>query len=225
MTTHLENPDVTRDPLAAERYVNRELSLLAFQKRVLDEARNPQLPLLERVKFLAILGSNLDEFAMVRIGGLIMQKRAGIVELSLDGLLPADQLALIRRDLVKLMLDATQLWRHELKPALAEAGIHVLDYGELNDKQRRAVDEQFSEAIYPGADAPGLRSRAPLPPHLEPEPEPGGDGAPALGRGALRPGQGARRRCRGCCPSSVRPAASARTARCPSTTGSSGSSR
>ncbi len=142
-------PDVTRDPAATERYVNRELSLLAFQKRVLDEARNPQLPLLERVKFLGILGSNLDEFAMVRIGGLIMQKRAGIVELSLDGLLPADQLAVIRRDLVKLMLDAIQLWRHELKPALAAAGIHVLDYEELNDKQRRAVDEQFVEAIYP----------------------------------------------------------------------------
>ena len=149
MTSHLENPDVTRDPLAAERYVNRELSLLAFQRRVLDEARNPQLPLLERVKFLGILGSNLDEFAMVRIGGLIMQKRAGIVELSLDGLLPADQLALIRRDLVKLMRDANQLWNQELKPALAEAGIHVLDYDELTDKQRRSVDEQFVEAIYP----------------------------------------------------------------------------
>ena len=149
MTLHLENPEVTRDPLAAERYVNRELSLLAFQKRVLDEARNPQLPLLERAKFLGILGSNLDEFAMVRIGGLIMQKRAGIVELSLDGLLPADQLAVIRRDMVRLMLDATQLWRHDLKPGLAEAGIHVLDYEELNEKQRRSVDEQFVEAIYP----------------------------------------------------------------------------
>ena len=74
MTTHLENPDVTRDPLAAERYVNRELSLLAFQKRVLDEARNPQLPLLERVKFAGIMGMIYDEFAMKRIGGLQQQE-------------------------------------------------------------------------------------------------------------------------------------------------------
>ena len=141
--------DPSRDPEASGRYLNRELSLLAFQKRVLEEARDPAQPLLERVKFLAILGANLDEFAMVRVGGLIMQKRAGIVDLSLDGLLPADQLALIRRELAGLMQAAGDLWRLELQPALADAGIHVLDYGELSDKQRRQVDAQFRETVFP----------------------------------------------------------------------------
>ena len=147
----MENDTLPRIPRGphADRYLNRELSLLAFQKRVLDEARNPDTPLLERVKFMAILGSNLDEFAMVRVGGLIMQKREGIVDRSLDGLLPADQLALIRRDVLKLMLDAHDLWRSELLPALGQAGIHILDYAELNEKQRRQVDEQFREAIFP----------------------------------------------------------------------------
>lgn len=149
MLQPLENPEVPRESGETGRFINRELSLLAFQKRVLDEARDPRLPLLERVKFLAILGANLDEFAMVRMGGLIMQKREGVVDLSLDGLLPAAQLALIRRDLVRLMLDGVGLWRQELKPALATAGIHVLDYGELTDKQRKQVDEQFLESIFP----------------------------------------------------------------------------
>ncbi len=140
---------MAKDTGAAERYLNRELSLLAFQQRVLDEARDERNPLLERVKFLAIVASNLDEFAMVRMGGLIMQKRAGIVDHSLDGLLPAEQLVLIRRDAVRLMQDAGALWRDRLRPALAEAGIHVLDYAELTPKQQRHVDGRFRADIYP----------------------------------------------------------------------------
>ena len=141
------SPGVGTEPI--DRYLNRELSLLGFQERVLEEACVSDLPLLERVKFLAILGSNLDEFAMVRVGGLIMQKRAGIVDLSLDGLLPADQLAAIRRRLDKLMHDGGDLWRSELKPELAGAGIHVLDIGELNEKQLGQVADHFRRSIHP----------------------------------------------------------------------------
>jgi polyphosphate kinase len=149
MPTPGDRENLAKDKQAAARYLNRELSLLAFQERVLEEALDVGAPLLERVKFLSILGSNLDEFAMVRTGGLIMQKREGIVDLSLDGLLPADQLVLIRRRVMQLTLDGLDAWRGDVRLALAGAGIHVLDYADLSDKQKRQVDEQFRESVFP----------------------------------------------------------------------------
>src|SRR5215475_7267869 len=80
-----------------EYYINRELSLLEFQYRVLEEAQDERNPLLERVKFLAIVGSNLDEFFMVRVAGLLQQIAAGVHDISADGLSPAEQLASIRK--------------------------------------------------------------------------------------------------------------------------------
>jgi polyphosphate kinase len=130
-------------------YINRELSMLAFQQRVLDEAKDQQNPLLERIKFLAIVGNNMDEFFMVRVGGLKMQNDAGVVRLSIDGKSPAEQLASIRSQAYDLMADARELWKDELLPALNQAGIHILDYEQLSDKQRENVDEFFHEVIFP----------------------------------------------------------------------------
>jgi len=132
-----------------DRYLNRELGLLQFQYRVLEEAEDPANPLLERVRFLAILGSNLDEFFMVRVGGLIMQKRAGVPDLSIDGRDAADQLVAIRKVVVDLMDRARRHWHENLKPALAAAGIHILDYADLGAKQERQVETYFKKSIYP----------------------------------------------------------------------------
>src|ERR1700680_1417314 len=98
------NPVDLRD---TELYLNRELSLLAFQRRVLEEAEDEKNPLLERLKFLAILGSNLDEFFMVRVAGLVAQMDAGAVDTGRDGMSPRAQLIAIRRD-VKRLLRAAQ---------------------------------------------------------------------------------------------------------------------
>ena len=130
-------------------YINRELGMLAFQERVFEEARDKQNPLLERVKFLAIVGSNLDEFFMVRVGGLKMQHDAGVKYLSIDGKTPAEQLAAIRKTSYKLLLDLREHFKDELVPALTEAGIHILQYDQLTKKQKENVDEHFHEVVFP----------------------------------------------------------------------------
>jgi polyphosphate kinase len=130
-------------------YVNRELSLLAFQRRVLEEAEDERNPLLERVKFLAILGSNLDEFFMVRVAGLVAQMDAGIVDTGPDGMSPRAQLVAIRREVKRLQADAQKSLATQLYPALAEAGIEVLEYSALNDTQKRVAEKYFSETVFP----------------------------------------------------------------------------
>ena len=130
-------------------YLNRELSLLEFQWRVLDEARDPANPLLERVKFMGIVGSNLEEFFMVRVGGLRMQRDAGITELSPEGMTPSKQLAEIRKEAQRLMEEAESYLLNQLQPALKNVGIFVLNYSELSEKQKENVNEYFHEVIYP----------------------------------------------------------------------------
>jgi polyphosphate kinase len=130
-------------------YVNRELSLLEFQRRVLGEARDDTNPLLERIKFLAIVGSNLDEFFMVRVASLRKQIDAGVMELPPDGMTPAEQLAAIRRTVWQLMTEARECLRSELLPLLDKAGIHIMDYTRLTTKQREAVDRYFEEVVFP----------------------------------------------------------------------------
>jgi polyphosphate kinase len=130
-------------------YINRELSLLQFQHRVLEEAQDPRNRLLERVKFLAIVGSNLDEFFMVRVGGLRMQLEAGVIEPSIDGLTPAEQLAAIRKAALPLMTEARACLRTKLLPQLNSAGIHIRNYDQLNARQRSGVAEFFRETIFP----------------------------------------------------------------------------
>src|SRR5580698_2006222 len=117
-------------------YLNRELSLLAFQRRVLEEAEDESNPLLERVKFLAILGSNVDEFFMVRVAGLAAQMDSGSVEAGPDGMGPRAQLVAIRREFKKLLNEAHRCLE-KLLPRLQAEGIFIRDYAELNAGQLR----------------------------------------------------------------------------------------
>jgi polyphosphate kinase len=134
---------------APELYVNRELSLLAFQRRVLEEAEDESNPLLERVKFLAILGSNLDEFFMVRVAGLIDQLDAVSIEVGPDRLSPAAQLVAIRREVKKLLTDAHRCLREQILPALEPHGVRVRDYASLDERQLAVVNRYFAETIFP----------------------------------------------------------------------------
>jgi polyphosphate kinase len=134
---------------SAEYYINRELSLLEFQYRVLEEAQDERNPLLERVKFLAIVGSNLDEFFMVRVAGLKQQIAAGVYDSSFDGLTPAAQLAAVRAKASKLIAQARVHFLTVIRPALAQAGISILDYSELNEAQRAETRRYFEESVFP----------------------------------------------------------------------------
>jgi len=130
-------------------FVNRELSLLEFQRRVLQEAQDDQNPLLERVKFLSIVSSNLDEFFMVRVAGLKKQVDAGVIDLPADGLTPAFQLAEARKIALELMTQSRECWHYDLIPQLKANGIHILDYDALNKRQKSNVDHYFDEVIFP----------------------------------------------------------------------------
>jgi polyphosphate kinase len=129
-------------------YVNRELSLLAFQHRVLEEAEDERNPLLERVKFLSILGSNLDEFFMVRVAGLAAQMEAGTMDVGPDRMSPRAQLIAIRREVKKLLNEARKCL-DKLMPALRDQSIHIYDYAELNEPQLKRVAKYFAETIFP----------------------------------------------------------------------------
>ena len=129
-------------------YLNRELGLLAFQRRVLEEAEDPSNPLLERVKFLSILGSNLDEFFMVRVAGLAAQLDAGTVDVGPDRMTPRAQLISIRRE-VKKLLNETHQCLDTVTSALNDHGIFIHTYEELNPGQQRRAGKYFSETIFP----------------------------------------------------------------------------
>jgi polyphosphate kinase len=128
-------------------YINRELSLLEFHRRVLEEAQDETNPLLERVKFLSIVGSNLDEFFMVRVTGLRKQVDAGVIDVSADGLPPVRVLAEIRKVALQMMTQARDCLNDDLLPQLRRAGIHVLDYQALTERQKAGVDSHFDEVI------------------------------------------------------------------------------
>ena len=117
-------------------FINRELSALGFIHRILEEAMDEMNPLLERIKFLAFFGSNLDEFFMVRVAGLKKQVDAGVVDLPPDGLTPAEQLAEIRKVTGNLIKEASDYFNNKLLPALKDAGIHIMNYQDLNKHQK-----------------------------------------------------------------------------------------
>lgn len=130
-------------------YFNRELSWLEFNNRVLHEAFDPRTPLLERLKFLAIFSSNLDEFFMVRVAALKQQVEAGVSQLTPDGRTPQEQLDLISQRLRPMVVKQHQHFEQAIRPQMAAHGIHLLDYIDLNQEQRSYLQNYFQEQIFP----------------------------------------------------------------------------
>jgi polyphosphate kinase len=130
------------------RFINRELSWLGFNMRVLEEARNPRHPLLERVRFLSISGSNLDEFFMVRVAGLVGQMRAKLSEPSDDGLTPAEQLERIRKVAQELMAEQDTRWK-QLVAELALNGIVIVSPHDVVESDRASLDDRFLSYVLP----------------------------------------------------------------------------
>ncbi|MBW4663778.1 MAG: polyphosphate kinase 1 [Chroococcus sp. CMT-3BRIN-NPC107] len=130
-------------------YFNRELSWLEFNYRVLQEACNENSPLLERLKFLAIFSSNLDEFFMVRVAALKQQVEAKVSKLSPDGLTAQEQLEAVSQRLRPLVAKQHQHFEQEIRPLLTQASIHILDYIDLNQEQRAYLQAYFEQQIFP----------------------------------------------------------------------------
>ncbi|MDT9597717.1 RNA degradosome polyphosphate kinase [Sphingosinicella rhizophila] len=148
-------PSPANDPVRSEAnlqsqplYFNRELSWLAFNRRVLEEACNPAHPLLERLRFLSISGNNLDEFFMVRVAGLKGQQLLGVEEPSVDGLTPAQQLSAIANEADQLTGRQQEVWA-VLKEALAAAGVEVMGQHETDEAAEAWLDRHFREQILP----------------------------------------------------------------------------
>src|SRR4029079_11979540 len=140
-------PRRTTRPKATYPYINRELSWLEFNARVLHEARDERNPLLERVKFLAIFAGNLDEFFQVRIAGLRQQIEAGAIAGAPDGRSPAEQLDAARQRVVQLVEEHSTIFR-ELRAELAAAGIEIVDYQQVPEHHDH-LRQRFLDGIYP----------------------------------------------------------------------------
>ena len=144
--TDMSSPAGRGDPTL---FINRELSWLAFNRHVLDEAMDERHPLLERVKFHAIFSSNLDEFFMIRVSGLLRQLANGVFEAPPDGLSPARQLDAIQASLIPVLAEQARHWKQHLVPHLAAAGIHIHPYSALNPQQQEAIRTLFINEIFP----------------------------------------------------------------------------
>ena len=129
-------------------FLNRELSWLEFNRRVLHEALDDRTPLLERVNFLSIFSSNLDEFYMKRVGGLKRQVAAGVVASIPDGMTPLQQLAAIRRTVLPMLGQQADCYRNMVLPALAENDIHLLDWDQLTDAERDRANDYFARSVF-----------------------------------------------------------------------------
>ena len=141
----IPDPGIVTSP---SRFINRELSWLDFNQRVIEEAENSRHPLLERLRFLSISASNLDEFYSVRVAGLVGQVREGLVVPSADGLTPARQLTSVRRSAAKLFAAQQRIWRM-LRSELASAGLRLCTREELTEAERESIAAKFESEIYP----------------------------------------------------------------------------
>jgi polyphosphate kinase len=134
---------------AQPRFLNRELSQLDFNSRVLEIVRDDSLPLLERVNFCSIFSSNMDEFFMVRVAGLLDQVAAGVVVRSPDGLTPQAALAEIRERSTALAAEQAKLWKRHLRPGLERAGIVVAEIEDLEPDELEELERVFDSEIFP----------------------------------------------------------------------------
>ncbi|GGZ40098.1 RNA degradosome polyphosphate kinase [Asticcacaulis endophyticus] len=136
------------DPLGYELYINRELSWLAFNQRVIEEAENPRHPLLERLRFLSISANNLDEFFMVRVAGLQGQVREGVRVMSQDGHTPAEQLEMVNKAAFDLMAKQQLIWSR-LREEMTDAGVALIDHREINKTDAAWLENQFDNQVFP----------------------------------------------------------------------------
>ena len=132
-----------------KNFFNRDLSWVEFNIRVLDEALNPNLPLLEKVKFVSIFSSNLDEFYMIRISGLKEQVAANILEPTIDGLTPTEQVIKIEKALKPMIIKLNNLWMKEIVPQLKKHGVELLRFAEFNSEEQSLLKEYYKDEIYP----------------------------------------------------------------------------
>ncbi len=130
-------------------YTNRELSWIGFNERVLQEARDPSSPLLERVKFLAIVANNLDEFFEIRVSGLLQQMEAGVLETGPDGMLPDEQFMVTSREAHRLVDEQYACWNEELLPALRAADVHIRSLDSLNAPERMFIRKYCQQELHP----------------------------------------------------------------------------
>lgn len=130
-------------------YINREISWLDFNQRVLHEAQDARTPLLERLKFIAIVESNLDEFFMKRVGGIKQQVVAGVTKRKMDGVSPSEELDQIRPRILQMVQDMRTCLMRDILPALEKEGIKILHYKELNRPQKKHVTSYYNQSIFP----------------------------------------------------------------------------
>ena len=132
-----------------KNFFNRDLSWIEFNRRVLEEALDPELPLLEKVKFISIFHSNLDEFYMIRVSGLKEQIAANVLEPTIDGLTPTEQLQKIEKMIMPMLKKTLDLWHNEIIPALKENNIVICEYDNLSTEEKEKLNEYFKKEISP----------------------------------------------------------------------------
>jgi polyphosphate kinase len=143
-------PPPTQVELPPDRFLDRELSWLAFNNRVLDLAKDDQrVPLLERAKFLAIFSSNLDEFFMVRVAGLKRRIAAGVAVPTVSGMMPREVHHAILNRTRELVTEQARVFQEDIRPALAKEGIEILRWDELSPTEQDRMDELFADRIFP----------------------------------------------------------------------------